>query len=96
MKSPKEDKNVTDCCLKWFDKNKFKKFLAIIDSNRFGDKNKVNSSKFKGVFKYVDIKNVVNNNKNNTTSEISAKKSLSTLNEIKNAEKIKRKWCNPG
>ena len=34
MKSPKEDKNATDCCLKWFDKNKFKKFLAIIDSNR--------------------------------------------------------------
>ena len=36
-KSLEEDKNTTD----WFDKNKFKKILAIIDSNKF---NQVNSS----------------------------------------------------
>ena len=34
IKSPKEDENTTD----WFDKNKFKKILDIVDSN------KVNSS----------------------------------------------------
>ena len=31
IKSLEEDKNTTD----WFDKNKFKKILAIIDSNKF-------------------------------------------------------------
>ena len=34
---------------------------------------------------------MVNNIRNNTISEISAKKSLNTLNEIKNAEIIKHK-----
>ena len=33
VKSPKEDKNATDSYPSWFDKNKFKKFLAIIGSN---------------------------------------------------------------
>ena len=59
--------------------------LAIIDSNKFNYKNKI------GEFKYIDIKDLVNNIRNNTISEISAKKSLNTLNEIKNAEIIKHK-----
>ena len=74
----------------WIDKNKFEKILAIIDSNKFNYKNKI------GKFKYVDIKELVNNIKNNTISEIDAKKDSNTLNEIKNAEIIKYKKCNPG
>ena len=35
-----------------------------------------------GVFKYVNIKNLANNIRINTISEISAKKGLNTLNEI--------------
>ena len=38
---------------------------------------------------------MVNNIKNNTISEIIAKKGLNTLNEIKNAEIIKHKKCTP-
>ena len=34
IKSPKEDKKTTDSYLNWFDKNKFKKNLAIIDCNQ--------------------------------------------------------------
>ena len=82
---PKEIKS-----LNWFDKNKFKEILAIIDSNEFNYKNKI------GEFKYIDIKDLVNNIKNNTISEISAKKSLNTLNQIKNVEMIKYKNCTPG
>ena len=67
------------------DKNKFEKILAIIDSNKFNYKNKI------GEFKYIDIKDLVNNIKNNAISEISAKKDLITLNEIKNAEIIKNR-----
>ena len=59
--------------------------LAIIDSNKFNYKNKI------GEFKYIDIKDLVNNIRNNTISEISAKKGLNTLNEIKNAEIIKKR-----
>ena len=81
---------MTDSYPKWFDKNKFKNILAIIDSNKFGCKNKI------GKFKYIDIKDLVNNIKNNTISEISAKKGLNTLNEIKNAEIIKYKKRTPG
>ena len=65
------------------DKNKFKEILTIIDSNKFGHKNKI------GEFKYIDIKDLVNNIKNNTISEIDAKKDLNALNEIEKAEKIK-------
>ena len=71
------------------DKNKFKEILAIIDSNKFNYKNKI------GEFKYIDIKDLVNNIRNNTISEIDAKKDLNTLNEIKNAEIIKYKKCTP-
>ena len=69
----------------WLDKNKFKNFLTIIGSNKFGNKNKT------GEFKYIDIKDLVNNIRNNTISEKDAKKSLNALNKIKNAEiKYKR------
>ena len=71
----------------WIDKNKFKEILAIIDSNEFNYKNKI------GEFKYIDIKDLVNNIRNNTISEIFAKKDLNTLNEIKNAEIIKYRKC---
>ena len=71
------------------DKNKFKEILAIIDRNKFGHKNKI------GDFKYIDIKDLVNNIKDNTISEIDAKKRLNTLNIIKNSE-IKHKRLIPG
>ena len=64
IKSLEEDKNTTD----WFDRNKFKEILAIIDSSKFNYKNKI------GEFKYIDIKDLVNNIRNNTISEIDAKK----------------------
>ena len=80
---------MTDSYPNWFDKNKFKNILAIIDSNKFNYKNKI------GEFKYIDIKDLVNNIRNNTISEISAKKGLNTLNEIKNAEIIKYKKRTP-
>ena len=89
-KSPKEDKNATDSYLKWVDRNKFKKILAIIDSSTFVYKNKI------GEFGYTDIKDLVNNIKNNTISEIDAKKDLNALNEIKNVEIIKYKKRTPG
>ena len=63
--------------LNWFNKNKFKKILAIIDSDRFTYKNKI------GEFKYIDIKDLVNNIGNNTTSKTNAKKRLNTLGKRK-------------
>ena len=74
----------------WIDKNKFKEILAIIDSNKFNYRNKI------GEFKYIGIRDLVNNIRNNTISEISAKKDLNTLNKIKNAEIIKYKKRTPG
>ena len=44
--------------------------------------------------KYIDIKDLVNNIRNNTISEIDAKKNLNTLNKIKNVE-VKYKKLNP-
>ena len=64
IKSLEEDKNTTD----WIDRNKFKEILAIIDSNKFNYRNKI------GEFKYIDIRDLVNNIRNNTISEIDAKK----------------------
>ena len=61
----------------WIDKNKLKEILAIIDSKEFNYKNKI------GEFKYTDIKDLVNNIKNNTISEINAEKDLNALNEKK-------------
>ena len=80
---------MTDNYPNWFVRNKFEKILAIIDSNKFNQKNKI------GEFKYIDIKYLVNNIRNNTISEISAKKGLNKLNEIKNAEIIKHKKRTP-
>ena len=85
IKSPKEDKNTTDYYPNWFDRNKFEKILAIIDSNKFNYKNKI------GEFKYIDIRDLVNNIRNNTISEIPAREGLNILNGIKNAEVIKNK-----
>ena len=84
IKSPEEDKNVTDFYPNWFNKNQLKNILAIINSNKFSCNNKIVE------FNYIDIKNLVNNIRNNTISKISAKKDLNTLNEIKNEEMIKR------
>ena len=84
IKSPKEDINTTDYP-NWFDRNNFKKMLAIIGSNKFNYKNKT------GEFNYIDIKDLVNNIRNKTISEIHAKKDLNTLNKIKNTEIIKHK-----
>ena len=81
---------MADNYLNWFDRNKFEKILAIIDSNKFNYKNKI------GEFKYIDIKDLVNNIKNNTISEIDAKKDLNKLNEIKNVETMKYKKRTPG
>ena len=72
IEKPKEIKSPN-----WLDKNKFKEILTIIDSNKFGHKNKI------GDFKYIDIKDLVNNIKDNTISEIDAKKLVNTLNRIK-------------
>ena len=79
MEKPKERK-----CPNCLDKNMFKEILTIIDSNKFGHKNEIDD------FKYIDMKNLVNNIKDNTISEIDAKKRLNTLNIIKNSE-IKHK-----
>ena len=67
IKSIEEYENTTDGYPNWFDKNKFKNNLAIIDSDEFNYTNKV------GEFKYNDITDLVNNIRNNTISEISAK-----------------------
>ena len=80
LKSPKKDENTTD----WYDKNKFKKILVIVNSNKFNHKNKI------GKFRYTDIIDIVNNIQNNTISEIHAKKNLNVLNEVKKAEINKR------
>ena len=57
---------MADNYLNWFDRNKFEKDLAIIDSNKFNYKNKI------GKFKYINIRDLVNNIRNNTVNEISA------------------------
>ena len=61
IKSSKENENTTD----WFDKNKFQKMLAIVNSNKFDHKNKI------GKFKYNDIIELINNIDNNTISRTS-------------------------
>ena len=76
---------MTDSYPNWFDKNKFKNILAIIDSKKFGFNNKI------GEFKYIDIKDLVNSIKNNIINEISAKQGLNTLNQLKNVGMIKQK-----
>ena len=80
IKSLEEDKNATDSYLNWFEKNKFKKNLAIIGSNTFNYRHKI------GEFRYNEIKDFVNKIRNNAIIEISAKKDLNALNEIKTKE----------
>ena len=77
IEKPKEIKSPD-----WVDKNKFKKIVTIIDSNKFVHKNKI------GNFKYIDIKDLVNNIKDNTISEIDAKK---TFKDIKHNKKFRNK-----
>ena len=48
-----------------------------------------------GEFKYIDIKDLINNIKHNIISEIDVKKRLNILNKIKNAE-IKHRSLVPG
>ena len=55
-------KKKTDC----YDKNEFKKILAIADSNKFNHKNKIDK------FRYNKINDLIDNIKNNTISEILA------------------------
>ena len=81
---------MTDSYPNWFGKNKLKNILAIIDSNKFNYRHKI------GELRYIEIKDLVNNIKDNTISETSAKKSLNTLNEIRNVEIIKYKKRTPG
>ena len=64
----------------WYDKNKFKKILATVNSNKFSHKNEI------GKLKYNEIKDLVNNINKNTISEILAKKNINALNQIKMAE----------
>ena len=55
--------------------------LAIIDSNKFNYKNEI------GDFTYTDIKDLVNNIRNNTISEIPAKKGLKRSKKHRNNKK---------
>ena len=64
IKSLKKDENTTD----WYDKNNFKKILAIADSKKFSHKYKISN------FKYNVVNNLINNIRNNTIREILAKK----------------------
>ena len=57
--------------------------------------NWLDKNKLKEILTVIDIKDLVNNNKDNTISEIDTKKRLNTLNKIKNAE-IKYKRLIPG
>ena len=81
---------MTDSYPNWFNKNKFKNFLAIIDSNKFNYKHKIIE------FKYFEIKDSVNKIKNNRISEIFPKNGLNGLNKLKNAKIIKYKKHTPG
>ena len=71
--------------LNWFDKNKFKEILAITDSNKFDYKNKI------GEFMYTEIEDLVNKSRDNTISEIDAKKGLNAFKKIQNEGITKQK-----
>ena len=75
MEKPKKIKSPN-----WLDKNQFKEVLTIIDSNKLDHKNKI------GDFKYIDIKDLVNNFNDNTISEIDAKRYLDELTKIRDVE----------
>ena len=75
IKSPEKNENITD----WYDENKFKKILAIVNSHKFNHKNKI------GILRYNNIKNLVDNINKNIISEIFARKNLNSLNKVKKA-----------
>ena len=64
--SLKNDESTTD----WYDKNKFKKILTTIGSNKFDYKNKI------GKLKFNDINNLANDINYNTISKADAKQKL--------------------
>ena len=66
-----------------------KNILAIIDSNKFSCKNKI------GEFKYIDIKDLVINIKNNRISEISAKKRFKYIKRTEKRRNNKTKKHTP-
>ena len=78
------NKNTTD----WYDKNKFKKILTIIENNGFNHKNKI------GKLRFNNINNLIINIKNNTISEADTKKKINKLNEIKKAETKNKRLIN--
>ena len=82
--NPKKDEDTTD----WYDKNKFKKILTTIDSNKFNHKNKV------GKLKFNDINNLINNIKNNTISETDAQQKLNALDKIRKVETKNKRLIN--
>ena len=73
----------------WYDKNKFEKILAIVNSNKFSHKNKI------GKLRYNDIKNLVDSINKNTISEILANKNINALNKLKKTE-MKNKCLKSG
>ena len=76
---------MTDFYRNWFYKN----ILGTINNNKFSSRNKI------GEFKYIRIKDLVNNIKKNAMSKISAKKGWNELSRTKNTEIIKHKRCAP-
>ena len=68
----------------WFDKNKFENILTIIDSNKFGYKNKMNSS-------ILTVKTLLIILKIIQLVKYLLKKDLNTLNELKKARITKQK-----
>ena len=82
--NPKKDEDTTD----WYDKNKFKKILTTIDSNKFNHKYKL------GKLKFNNINNLINKIKNNTINEALAKQKLDTLNEIRKVETKNKRLIN--
>ena len=75
IKSPKKDENTTD----WYDKDKFEAILYNVDSNKFNHKNKI------GKFRYTDIRDTINNIKNNIISETLGRNKLNAFSKIKKA-----------
>ena len=75
-----EIKNTTDR----YDKNTFNKILSIVDSNKFNHRSEIIG------FKLLRINKLIDNIKNNTIDEITAKERINELKEIKKTE-IKNK-----
>ena len=75
IKSPEKDENTRN----WYDKNKFKKITAVLITNNFNPKTKIEK------LKDTDIRVLVDNFNKNTIAETDAKIKLNALNELKNA-----------